>query len=215
MSVTSYNVFNVIYLIFRLAPIIFVSYFLLQSMFNLDPRGAIYLVGLLIGTIVTISASYMLEKGLGDDLMSPPNHRCNTFYLGAIPIGTGGSIQPLSKAPLNILVYAYTLAYLVTSFTAPPVTYANALIALQQNVAILVIFPLLLIFEALWLMNNSCNSVVFMMISLIIGIGWGIGWAYSIRSTKRADLQYLNIGNVEVCSRPSKTIYRCKNINTT
>lgn len=183
-------------------------------MFNLDFRGAIYIVGLIIGTIITISISFMLENGLDDGLMSPPSHRCNTLYLGAIPTGTGGSIQPFSKAPLNIFVYAYTLAYLVTSFTAPPVTYNNALIALQQNIAILIIFPLLLICESLWLMNNSCNSIIFIVMSLIIGIGWGIAWAYTIRSTKRADLQYLNIGNVEVCSRPSKTVYRCKNINT-
>ena len=213
MSANTYNLFNVIYLIFRIAPIIFISYFLLQSLFNLDARGAIYLVGLAIGTIITVSTSFMLEKGLGDDMMTP-SHRCNTFYLGAIPTNTGGIIQPLSKAPLNILVYAYTLAYLVTSFTAPPVTYHNALVALQQNIAILVIFPLLLFFETLWLLNNSCNSIVFIVIAMLIGIGWGIGWAYAIRATKRADLQYLNIGNVEVCNRPSKTVYRCRNINS-
>ena len=210
MTTSSYNVFNVLYLIFRLAPIIFISYFLLQSMFNLDPRGAIYLVGLLLTTILNVSASYLLDKGLGDTSILP-THRCNTFYLGSIP--EDGRIEPLSKSPLNILVYAYTLAYLITSFTAPPVTHDNALIALQQNVVILVIFPLLLILETFWLLNNSCNDLVFIMISLAIGLGGGIAWAYIMRATKRADLQYMNIGNVEVCSRPTKTVYRCRNIN--
>jgi hypothetical protein len=209
----SYNAFNVAYLIFRLAPIIVISYFLMQSMFHLDPKGVIYVVGLLIGTIITVSSSYMLEKGIGDTSAATASHRCNTFYLGSIPIG-GEIINPLSKAPLNILVYAYTLSYLVTSFTAPPVTYNNALVALKQNVAVLILFPMLLIFEAIWLMSNSCNGLVYILISLLLGIVWGVSWAYIIRSTKRADLQYLNIGNIEVCSRPSKTVYRCKNISS-
>lgn len=209
----SYNAFNVAYLIFRLAPIIIISYFLLQSMFHLDPKGVIYVIGLLLGTVITVSASYMLEKGVGDTSSSIASHRCNTFYLGSIPVG-GEIINPLSKAPLNILVYAYTLSYLVTSFTAPPVTYNNALVALKQNVAVLILFPLLLILEAIWLMGNNCTSVVFTAISLSIGIVWGVSWAYLIRATKRADLQYLNIGNIEVCSRPSKTVYRCKNISS-
>lgn len=210
MTSSSYNIFNVVYLIFRLAPIIFISYFLLQSMFNLDPRGAIYLVGLVLTTIINVSVSYLLDKGLGDTAILP-THRCNTFYLGAIP--ADGLIQPLSKSPLNIQVYAYTLAYLLTSFTAPPVSRENALIALQQNIIILVIFPLLLVLETFWLLNNSCNDLVFIMISLGIGICGGVAWAYIMRATKRADLQYMNIGNVEVCSRPTKTIYRCRNIN--
>jgi hypothetical protein len=208
---SSYNIFNVAYLIFRLAPIIIIAYFLLQSMFNLDPKGMVYGFGLFLGTVITISASYMLEKGLGDASLTP-SHRCNTFYLGAIP--TEGIIYPLSKAPLNVLVYAYSLSYLVTSFTAPPVTYNNAIVALKQNISVLILFPLLLIFESLWLTTNSCTSMVFILISLVIGICWGIAWAYTIRATHRADFQYLNIGNIEVCSRPSKTVYRCKNISS-
>ena len=208
-----YNAFNVAYLIFRLAPIIIISYFVLQSMFNLDPKGITYALGLLLGTVITVSVSYMLEKGVGDNSGSIASHRCNTFYLGSIPLG-GEIINPLSKAPLNVLVFAYTLSYLVTSFTAPPVTSNNALVALKQNIAVLILFPLLLVFECIWLMSNNCTSIVFIVISLLIGIIWGICWAYIIRSTKRADLQYLNIGNIEVCSRPSKTIYRCKNISS-
>jgi hypothetical protein len=208
-----YNVINILYLIFRLAPIIFIFYFLLQSMFNMDYRGLILLIGLVLSSIVASILGQLLSVGMGDEGQLGQSYRCNTFYLGNIPIG-GGLVQPLSKIPLNILMYGYTLAYLITSFIAPPVTYTNALVALQQNIAMLILFPLFLLFEILWTINNSCNREIYIALALGIGIGGGVAWAYLIRLTKDTRLQYLNLGNVEVCSRPSKTIYKCRNINS-
>jgi hypothetical protein len=182
-------------------------------MFNMDYRGLILLIGLVLSSIVASILGQLLSVGMGDEGQLGQSYRCNTFYLGNIPIG-GGLVQPLSKIPLNILMYGYTLAYLITSFIAPPVTYTNALVALQQNIAMLILFPLFLLFEILWTINNSCNREIYIALALGIGIGGGVAWAYLIRLTKDTRLQYLNLGNVEVCSRPSKTIYKCRNINS-
>ena len=57
----SYNIFNIFYLTFRLAPLIVVCYFLLQSIFNYDLRGIIYLVGLIIATIVGSVVGDLIE----------------------------------------------------------------------------------------------------------------------------------------------------------
>jgi hypothetical protein len=206
----NYNIFNVIYLTFRLAPLIVVCYFLLQSLFNLDLRGLIYLVGLIIAGVLASVVGDLIDVDSGSEGRS---YRCNTLYLGAIPV-TSGVIEPLSKVPLNILVYSYTLAYLITAFTAPPVTYANALASLQQNMPVLIIFPLLLIFEGVWLTAHACNPFMMIFMAVLIGIGIGIFWAFMMRMTKNPNLQYMSIGNIQVCSRPSKTIYRCRNIGT-
>jgi len=211
-AATQYNVFNVLYLIFRLGPIFVIGFFLMQSMFNLDPRGFVYLIGLALATMLASILGQMLSIGMGGNFQQGQSYKCNTFYLGMIPVG-GGAVEPLSKLPLNVLVYAYTLAYLITSFVAPPVTYNNALASLYQNLVPLIVFPLLLLFEILWLLNFSCNRLIFILVSVGLGIVCGISWAYIIRYTRQTNLQYLSLGNVEVCSRPSKAVYRCKNIS--
>ena len=44
-----------------------------------------------------------------------------------------------------------------------------------------------------------------------MGSIFGILWGYIIDSTGKIDLQLFNgISNAEVCSRPSRTIYRCR-----
>jgi hypothetical protein len=49
------------------------------------------------------------------------------------------------------------------------------------------------------------------MFSLIIGSVMGIFWAYIVDSTGKVELQLFNgISNKEICSRPSRTVYRCR-----
>ena len=49
-----FNIINILYMFFRLAPFIIVSYFTLQSIFNQDLKGVIYLIGLLVASVVTV-----------------------------------------------------------------------------------------------------------------------------------------------------------------
>lgn len=205
----NYNIFNIIYLTFRLGPLIVICFFLLQSLFNYDLRGIIYLCGLIIATILSSVLGDIV--GSGNDIFEGRSYRCNTLFLGAIPL-TSGAIEPLSKIPLNVVVYSYTLAYLITGFTAPPVTYKNALASLQQNMPILILFPILLIFEAVWLLAHACNYPMVIFMGILVGIGAGIFWAFMMRMTKNPNIQYMSMGNIQVCSKPSKTIYRCRNI---
>jgi hypothetical protein len=208
-----YNAFNVLYLIFRLAPIILISFFLLQSLFNLDPRGFVFLIGLVLSALIASMVGQFLSIGLGDDFQSGQSYKCNTLYLGTIPVESGGVVEPFSRIPLNVLLYAYTFAYLFTSFVAPPVTYKNALIALQQNWTSLVLFAFLMLFEIVWLVNNSCNKFIYIVLAVVIGVGSGVLWTYLIRWTKEPRFQYTSLYHVDVCNKPSKTIYRCRNLN--
>lgn len=209
--IQEYNVFNVAYLIFRLGPIILVSYFLLQSIFNLDPRGFVYLVGLVLTAITSSIAGQFLSFGMGD-FQPGQDFRCNTMYLGVIPID-GTSVEPFSKVPLTLLAYSYTFAYLFTSFVAPPITYTNAMITLQQNASSLIMIAVLAILEAFWLISHACNSPIFISIAIVLGVLCGVFWTYIVRWTKEPRFQYMSLSNVEVCSKPSKTIYRCRNMN--
>ena len=60
------NLINILYMFFRLAPFIIISYFTLQSVLNQDLKGIIYLVGLIVTSaiIVLIAGFLPEEKGL-------------------------------------------------------------------------------------------------------------------------------------------------------
>ena len=54
------NLINILYMFFRLAPFIIVSYFTLQSLFNQDLKGVMYLLGLLLASFATVMVASIL-----------------------------------------------------------------------------------------------------------------------------------------------------------
>jgi len=63
------NIVSIFYLFFRLAPFIIVSYFSLQSIFNQDMKGLVFLIGLLITTFLTIFIGNVLPKGNNENMV--------------------------------------------------------------------------------------------------------------------------------------------------
>ena len=59
------NLLNIIYMFFRLAPFIIVSYFTLHSIFNQDLKGIIYLVGLIVTTVVIVLIASIMPEAKG------------------------------------------------------------------------------------------------------------------------------------------------------
>jgi len=186
------NIINLIYLFFRLAPFIIVSYFALQSIFNQDFKGLIYLVGLLMASVTTIVVGNVIPK---QDVPVLNQAKCNMLTLGAN--------EPLSRLPLSQTVFGYTLAYL---------SYFIGVNNLQsQNIATFVIFPVIVIADFMWSTSNSCASPEYLLTALIIGGLVGVLWAMIIDSTKIAYLTYFSgINNKDVCTQPSRSMYRCR-----
>ena len=189
------NFFNLIYLFFRLAPFIIVSYFSLSSLFNQDVKGLIYLVGLLFACFLTflIGNSISIEyTGMGEgETVSPI---CNL-----ITVGKDGSF---SKVPLGISVLGFTFIYLVY------IIEKNKLI--NSNIPILVFFPVLIMGDILWNIKNSCYKPMGIMISLSVGCLMGAAWAAIISSLNQPRLLFLNVGSDRtVCQRPSKQLFKC------
>lgn len=191
------NIVSLIYLFFRLAPFIIVSYFALQSLFNQDLKGVIYLVGLLIASVVTILVGNILPSTSGGTATSnvETNLKCHMLTL------TGGA--PLSKLPLSQTVFGYTLAYL---------SYFIGVNNLQtQNIATFVVFPLVVIADFIWSTSNACASPEMLLTALIVGGLIGVAWAMIIDSTNMANLAYFSgISNKDVCSQPSRSMYKCR-----
>jgi len=58
------NIINIMYMFFRLAPFIIVSYFTLQSLFNQDMKGVIFIIGLIVASFVTVVLEVFLKNSL-------------------------------------------------------------------------------------------------------------------------------------------------------
>ena len=194
------NIINIIYMFFRLAPFIIVSYFTLQSLFNQDMKGVIYIIGLIVASFVTVILGGILKKFSPPKGLMPTDYsriRCTQLTLG--------STQPVSVLPLSQTVFGYTFAYLA---------YFIASNNLQtQNIATFIMFPLVIVADIIWSTSNLCSNPKYLLISLIIGAVIGTLWAMIIESTNMPNLAYMSgISNKDVCSKPSKSLYKCRSI---
>ena len=77
--------------------------------------------------------------------------------------------------------------------------------------AILLLIVVLSYLVWFYLMSNCSNKdSTNMGITLLLGIGLGIFWSIFIMETGISELQYFNgISSAEICSMPTKKIYRC------
>lgn len=187
------NLNYILYTAFRLSPFIVVSFFTLSSVLNQDLKGIIYLAGLLFASFFAVIIGSALNFPVIST--SPENDAvCSTLTLG--------ESGRLSKIPLGMVVFAYTFVYLVDIIAKYNLV--------MQNIPTLILFPALIIAEAMWNRNYQCASFKQIGIALVIGSLCGFGWARIIRSSGAVQLQYFNgINNGQVCSRPSKQKFKC------
>lgn len=187
------NVIGFGYLFLRLAPFVLASFFTLASIFNQDFKGFIYLVGLLFSSFITMLAAKL--PGI-NSLTRPVDapEICNVLTIG--------QTDSLSDLPLGQSAITYTFAYLWYSMIHSDLV--------SQNIPTLVFFPLLIIFDFVWNLNNSCYSFSQLITSAGVGglIGWL--WAYIISKGKSPSLMYFSsLTNEDVCSRPTKSTFKC------
>ena len=79
-----------------------------------------------------------------------------------------------------------------------------------QNITTIVFFSILILFDIIWNVRNSCYTIWQLFASLIFGGLFGVLWGYLIESTNSTNLQYFpGVNNKEVCSAPSKSTFRC------
>jgi hypothetical protein len=186
------NIVSFGYLFLRLAPFVLVSFFSLSSIFNQDFKGLVYLVGLLFACFINIMVGNVMTFLPSYELSERPEI-CNMISIGQTDI---------SRLPLGQAVFGYTFAYLLVSI----ITYDFV----NQNIPTLVFFPLLISFDILWNIRNSCYTLWQLLASLVFAGLFGWLWGYLVDSTNSANLQYFaGVNNKEVCSKPSASTFKC------
>jgi hypothetical protein len=112
-----------------------------------------------------------------------------------------GENNSFSNFPLSQTILGYTFFYLGYGILLYDVAV--------YNIPSLVIFPVLIMADIGWNISNNCYKPFACIMSLIIGGGLGILWAYLVNNINPEYL-YLSIGsNRTACSRPSQQKFKC------
>jgi len=193
------DITSILYISFRLAPFILVSFFSLASIINQDIKGLIYLIGLLIASAVAIifgnTFDFAITPSSPNTLYDDTTRTCNLLTLTK----TG----PLSKLPLSQVVFSYTFGYLMYIIGK----YKLA----SQNIPTIIIFPLLILFDWLWMTNNNCASSMAVFLAMIVGGSVGAGWSALIDSLKLSKYQYFSgLSTKETCSLAANQSFKCR-----
>jgi len=186
------TVISFTYLFLRLAPFFLVCFFTLSSIFNQDYKGIVYLVGLLFTCFSVMTIGNLLPL-----TVIPLENRpevCDAITLS----GFGNN----SVLPLGQSILGFTFAYLLWWIIKNQFTL--------QNLPTLIFFPLIIIFDFIWNINNTCYTFWQLSVSLVLSAGFGTLWGYIIDSTNTPNLKYFSgLKQEEVCSVPSQQTFRC------
>jgi hypothetical protein len=167
----------------------------MSSIINQDIKGVIYIIGLITACFLAIIIGNVMPEFGGPDIENElKNPVCNLIALG--------DNVTFSKLPLGQTILMFTFFYFV---------YVIAIHNLAMtNIPTLIFFPLLIIADIYWNMNNNCYNPLSILTAFIIGGGCGIGWSAIIDSFGQPSMMYFNVGsNANVCSRPSKQLFKC------
>lgn len=204
MSLPTVDLTSIIYLSFRLAPFIIVSVFSLSSIIHQDFKGLIYLGGLLFTCVITILISNLLKNILimpvdTDQYEDLKYYKCNIFTLT--------NQGPLSLIPLSMITFSYTFSYLFF------IIHKYNLI--HNNIPTIVIFPLLILSEIIWVLKNECSNFTGLFLGFFIGTIGGVLWSYLIDQSGMTNLKYYNgISTQVTCSAPSEPKFKCTVVDT-
>lgn len=185
------NLASLLYLFFRFAPFLIVGYMTMGSIITGQIRGFVYLIGLCFSMVCT----FLFMSSFGGTGPDSANSSliCRNFSLN-------GMVN--NKVPLGLAIISHTFFYLV---------YTIAKYRLEvYNLPVLIVFPVLLIAEIFWNLQNSCFTVTQCIMALILAGGLGVTYSVIIDELKMPKLQFLSAGSTrEVCNMPQKQKFRC------
>lgn len=184
---------SLLYLGFRLAPFILVSFFVLSSLINSDIKGLVFLAMLLCNTFITVLIGRVLP--IPDKTDVPADLQCSALYIaGKNPISP--------NLPLNINVITFVFAYILHIIIITG--------RIVQNIPTLIVFPAFIAYQIYWSSKHHCSSMTNSLISMAIGGGLGYLFSMAIEYSKINELQYFTgVKNIDVCKKATKTKFKC------
>jgi len=196
------NIFNIIALIFRLAPFLIVSTFTISSLINQDYKGFAFLAGVLIACFSSIVLGFMVPSSSG------PGQKCSLISLAGKEQEENGykTVVPdgnFTNIPLGITIISYTFIYFVAV-----IGKYNIWI---NNLGPILLFGILLVYEFVWVIMNNCFSIPALIFAVLIGGGIGAWWAFYIMEYGTSNMQYYaqNVDDATDCRMVANNVFKC------
>ena len=195
------DIVSILFLAYKLSPFIIMSYLSLFSIINREYKGLVLLSGVLLSCFLTTMVSktpYFENAESGVMNQDGLFVKCNLLTLT--------KEGPLSKIPLSINIFSFLLTYFVLCISS------NNL--LGENVLVLLLFSIILIFDVYFITTQGCNTVTNIVTGIILGGVFGSIWYYIIDASNNPDLQFFNGKNSsEVCNQTDSS-FSCKVVSS-
>jgi hypothetical protein len=180
---------NIIQFISFIAPTFLIFFMFLNSMFNQNLKGLVYIAGILLSSFTNIVLMNIVrsERDEGEAFS------CSLFD---IPF-----VSKFNSPYPTTLIIAFTIAYLVM-----PMTYNN-----NMNYGVLAFLLCLLFLDMLTKVQNKCTTYPGAALGALVGALMGLFWYGIFNATGYGSLLYfdeLRSDNV-MCSKPSKQTFKC------
>jgi hypothetical protein len=188
------NLLTIIYLFLRLSPFIIVCFFALNSLFNQDFRGIVFLHGIIFACFM----STMIYNMIGHLKIFSSGERKNPICtLVSFSKEPSSNVLPIGQ---NILGFSFFYLFYVIAKNS---TYLT-------NLVVIIFFPILIISDFVWNVTNGCYDPRQLILSLILGGGFGTMLSWIIDASGVPSLQYFySKDTTEQCSVPSKQTFKC------
>lgn len=189
------SVSSKLYYISVIAPSVLIGFFVILSLFNQNLKGLAYLVGLcvLFSSMSVFNSMLSANTSETDEQLSSfSRNMCKNYGLFG---------ERSTGLPYGILVYAFTLFYLLLPMVI------NGIV----NMPLLFSLVLITIIDCVISVRENCVRIKNIIISLIFGCLIGVFWSlliYSIKPELTYHTDYIT-SNKLACSLPSKQNFKC------
>jgi len=186
------SLFSLFYLAFRFMPFILICYYVISYVFLQHVDALLFLIGLILTCLLAFLAGSI--SFFRDSAMKHNNTICSTIGLA--------KDQMLSVLPMSTVVYAYALSYL-----GIPILHYNRN---QSNLPILILFPILLFLDILWLYFFGCSSPTNIFAAGLVGMTGGLAYSEIIFQSAYKNQQYDSIiTDTDDCNISSSSGFHC------
>jgi hypothetical protein len=177
---------NMLPFLVMVLPYILIGFFVLLSVFNLNLKGFLYLVGI----VMMISFSSIIVPPSPSNDMNRKN-ACRLFDIFGLTKGL----------PFSIMIYSFTLIYLLL----PMYVFE------QMNYQMMFLLILSIVLDIVFRLKYSCDSFTFILSAGILGTVMGIVW-FSLVYAINLDLLYHTelVSDKLACSMNSEQKFSCK-----
>ena len=173
-----------------ISPLLLGFFLVTISIFNQDPKGLVYLGGVLVGSFVWLMMLFLVKSRT----FETASESCNL-------INWPFNITAYNNPNYSSYFIAFTLAYLLLPM------YFNG----QMNWVVFIFLLLLFISDAYSNIVRKCTPNSGPFLGAIVGLLTGSLWFTLFHSSGHSDLLYFQeiLSNNVVCKRPEKQTFKC------